>query len=263
MPGSIGKVVDVNTTAAFTTKYNFWYTVSDYGGVKDVTLLKNDIQRDSHSYTTRITTVSENTYFETTLETILDALRTARVDINANDWNGNYETALVYHRPSIYGEMAAKLGSDTIYGNEISGDLGMLSGLSATVAEIPELVILIGDDPSGFLAGIKDLVGSVASDPALLADLISSLPDSVKEKQKLENPYAVGTTLHESFAVGWYGGYLAGQIALTVVGGEAVKSVTSSKQFAQLTKSVLAKMDEVKVLLKASKTIIRFSLRNT
>ncbi|CAG0987108.1 hypothetical protein METP2_02340 [Methanosarcinales archaeon] len=251
-------------TFSFTTKYNFWYTVSDYGGVKDVTLLKNDIQRDSHSYTTRITTVSENTYFETTLETILDALRTARVDINANDWNGNYETALVYHRPSIYGEMAAKLGSDTIYGNEISGDLGMLSGLSATVAEIPELVILIGDDPSGFLAGITDLAGSIASDPALMADLASSLPDSVKEKQKLENPYAEGTSLHDRFAEGWYSGYIGAQIlSMFVGGGEVLQTVKSSERFAQLTKSVLAKMDEVKVLLKASKTIIRFSLRNT
>ncbi|MDO9096908.1 MAG: CARDB domain-containing protein, partial [Candidatus Methanoperedens sp.] len=239
----------------FTTKYNFWYTVSDYGGVKDVTLLKNDIQRDSHSYTSRITTVSENTYFETTWETILDALRTARVDINARDWNGNYETALVYHRPSMYGQMAAQLGSDTIYGYEISKDLGLLSGLSATVAEIPELVILIGNDPSGFLAGIKDLAGSIASDPALLADLISSLPESVKEKQKLENPYAAGTTLNARFAEGWYSGYIGTQILTMFVGVGELKAVTSSGKFAQLAKSVLAKMDDVKALLRASKAL--------
>jgi hypothetical protein len=241
---------------SFTTKYNFWYTVSDYGGVKDVTLLKNDIQRDSHSYTTRITTVSENTYFETTWETILDALRTARVDINANDWNGNYETALVYHRPSMYGQMAAQLGSDTIYGYEISKDLGLLSGLSATVAEIPELVILIGNDPSGFLAGIKDLAGSIASDPVLLADLISSLPASVKEKQNLENPYAAGTTLNAKFAEGWYSGYIGTQIlSMFVGGGEVLQTVKSSERFAQLAKSVLAKMDDVKALLRASKAL--------
>jgi len=37
---------------SFTPKYNFWYTISDYGGVKDVDLLKNDIKRDGYSYTT-------------------------------------------------------------------------------------------------------------------------------------------------------------------------------------------------------------------
>lgn len=115
--------------------------------------------------------------------------------------------------------------------------------------------------PSGFLAGIKDLAGSIASDPALLADLISSLPESVKEKQKLENPYAAGTSLHDRFAEGWYSGYIGTQILTMFVGaGEVLQTVKSSESFAQLAKSVLAKMDDVKVLLKASKTIIRFSL---
>ena len=134
----------------------------------------------------------------------------------------------------MYGQMAAKLGSDTIYGYKIASDLGMLSGLSATVAEIPELVILIDNDPSGFLAGIKDLAGSIASDPALLVDLVSSLPDSVKEKQSLENPYAVGTTLHDRFADGWYSGYIGSQIlTMFVGGGEVLQTVKSSERFAQ------------------------------
>ncbi|KCZ72942.1 Mg-chelatase subunit ChlD, partial [Candidatus Methanoperedens nitroreducens] len=239
---------------SFTTKYDFWYTVSDYGGVKDVALLKNDIERDRYSYSSRITTVNEHTYFETDLETILDAFRTARVDINADDWNGNYETALVYHRPSIYGQMAARLGSDTIYGNEIAGNLGTLSGLSAAIAEIPELVILIEDDPGGFLAGIRDLAGNIASDPSLFADLIASLPDAVKEKQLIENPYSKGSALHSSFANGWYSGYIGTQILSIFVGAGELKAVTSSAKFTELTGSVLTKMDDLKLLLRASKS---------
>ena len=178
------------------------------------------------------------------------------MDINARDWNGNYETALVYHRSSMYGQMAAQLGYDNIFGYQVAEDLGLLSGLSATVAEIPELVILIGNDAPGFLASMKDLAGSITSDPALLATLISSLPDSVKEKQKLENPYAVGTTLHERFAEGWYSGYIGTQIlSMFVGGGEVLQAVKSSERFAQLTKSVLAKMGEIKALLRASKAL--------
>jgi hypothetical protein len=238
---------------SFKTQYTFWYTVADYGGVKDIVLSKNDIERDRHSYLTRITTVSERTYFETNLETILDALRTARVDMYASDWNGNEENALVYHRPSMYGQMAAELGSDTIYGTEIANDLGLLSGLVASVAEVPELVILIADDPAGFLAGIRDLAGAIISEPTLLADLVSSLPETVKDKQQIENPYAEGTALYDSFAEGWYGGYIASQVALIVVSDGAVKAVKSSEEFAQVTKVVLTKMDDVKATLRASK----------
>ncbi|KCZ72634.1 hypothetical protein ANME2D_01065 [Candidatus Methanoperedens nitroreducens] len=174
-------------------------------------------------------------------------------NINANDWNGNYETALVYHRPSIYGQMAARLGSDTIYGNEIAGNLGTLSGLSAAIAEIPELVILIEDDPGGFLAGIRDLAGSIASDPSLFADLIASLPDAIKDKQRLENPYAEGTTLHSRFAEGWYSGYVGTQILSMFVGAGELKAVTSSGRFAELANSVLTKMDDLKMLLRTTK----------
>ncbi|KCZ72321.1 hypothetical protein ANME2D_01727 [Candidatus Methanoperedens nitroreducens] len=128
--------------------------------------------------------------------------------------------------------MAARPGSDTIYGNEIAGNLGTLSGLSAAVAEIPELLILIEDDPGGFLAGIRDLAGSIASDPSFFADLIASLPEAVKEKQKLENPYAENTALHSSFANGWYSGYVGTQIlSMFVGGGEVLQAVKSSEKF--------------------------------
>ena len=197
--------------------------------------------------------MSESTYFETNLETILDALRTARVDMYASDWNGNEENALVYHRPSAYGQMASQLGYDNIFGHKVAEELGLLSGMSASIAEIPELVILIGDGPVGFLVFIGDLAGAILSDVGLLADLVASLPDSVKEKQNIENPYAEGTALYDSFAEGWYGGYIASQIALMVVGEEAVKAVKSSEEFAQITKVVLTKMDDVKAALSASK----------
>lgn len=43
------------------------------------------------------------------------------VYINSEDWNGNSESGVViYHRSSMYGLWAVGLGSDTIYGNDVS-----------------------------------------------------------------------------------------------------------------------------------------------
>lgn len=131
--------------------------------------------------------------------------------------------------------MASQLGYDNIFGHKVAEELGLLSGMSASIAEIPELVILIGDGPVGFLVFIGDLAGAILSDVWLLADFVASLPDSINEKQNIENPYAEGTALYDSFADGWYGGYIASQIALMVVGEQAVKAVKSTEEFAQIT----------------------------
>lgn len=99
---------------SFDTEYDFRYIVTDYGGVKGIAVIKNDIQRDSYSYPAGRTSVSECTYFITNWETALDALRTVSIDIDANDYNGNTETTLAYQRSSMYGQMASMIGSDTI-----------------------------------------------------------------------------------------------------------------------------------------------------
>lgn len=81
------------------------------------------------------------------------------------------------------------------------------------------MVILIWDDPAGFVGGIGSIAGALAADPGLMAELIASLPESMKERQRIENPYMPGTGYYEKYATGWYSGYIAFQIVTTFCGG--------------------------------------------
>lgn len=130
----------------------------------------------------------------------------------------------------------------------------MLSGMAAALVEIPKLVILVANDPVGFLTGIKDLAECLSSDPVLLADLIASLPDSVIAMQEQENPYKTNPGLHDRYAEGWYTGYIGSQIISLFVGGGELKAVKSSDDFARLSKSVPSKMGDIKAYLKISKS---------
>jgi len=116
------------------------------------------------------------------------------------------------------------------------------------------MAVQIASDPAGYLNNIKELTSSLVSDPALLGQLVSSLPQSVIDEQELANPYSEDSELHATFAAGWYSGYIAGQLFMMWAGGEAVKSIASSEQFARISDSVLSKLDDAKAALKASRT---------
>ena len=239
---------------SLTMKYYFMYTVTDPGGVKDISVVKNDVVKDSGSYPRGIIAPSRTTYFDTDWETLLDSIRTAKVDVNSGDWNGNSGSVMVYHRSSMYGQWAAQIGSDTFLSGDTASSLGALSGFSGAVAETPGMVAQIANDPAGYLDNIKKLTSSLASDPALLGQLVSSLPQTIKDEQELENPYSADNALHANFAEGWYSGYIAGQLFMMWAGGEVVKSIASSEQFARISDSVLSKLDDAKAALKASET---------
>ena len=241
-------------------KYDFDYGASDPGGVKDLSLLKNGIRKDGHTYPASIYAVSEHVYFETDWESFLDALRGAQVTINADDQNGNSESVLAYHRSSQFGLWAAQLGSNTIYGETIAGDLGMLSGGSAVVAQTSEFAVQFGSDPVGYLNDMKNFGGSIVSDPVLLGQLVASLPQSVKDEEELENPYAVDDPLHARFSGSYYSGYIAMTLVTIYLGNEVLKCVTSSEQFARLTGGLASKMDKLAVFLRASSRVDSFAL---
>ena len=152
---------------------------------------------------------------------------------------------------------AAQLGSDTIQNEAIAGDLGMLSGGSAVIAQIPEFAVQVSNNPAGYLNGMKNLASSIYSDPALLGQLIASLPQSVKDQQELENPYSLDDPLHNSFAGGWYSGYIAMSLATMYLGNEALKGITSSEQFVSLTSPIVEQMDSIVAALKTSRSLIK------
>jgi len=53
------------------------------------------------------------------------------------------------------------------------------------------MVAEIANDPAGYLNNIKTLTSSLDSDPALVGQLVASLPQTIKDEQELENPYSM------------------------------------------------------------------------
>ena len=76
----------------------------------------------------------------------------------------------------------------------------------------------------------------------MVGQLVASLPQTIKDEQALENPYSSDNSLHATFAEGWYSGYIAGQLFVMWVGGEVVKSIMSSEQFARISDSAFSKL---------------------
>lgn len=68
----------------------------------------------------------------------------------------------------------------------------------------------------------------------------------------LEKTYAEDSPLRCSFANGWYSGYISTQVLSMCVGVGELKAPTSSAKFSELAGSVLTKMDDLKMLLRAS-----------
>lgn len=66
------------------------------------------------------------------------------------------------------------------------------------------MAVQIANNPAGYLNNIKTLTSSLASDSALLGQLVSSLPQTIKDEQELENPYSSDSSLHATFADGVY-----------------------------------------------------------
>ena len=264
-PPVIESDVIVTPHPIFIVDYDVSYRVTDYGGVKSVSVLKDDVVKQSQTYPDRVTFRPGSASFSTDwVDTIVDEFQATRVDILVSDWHGNSDVDNAYVRSSMYGQFAYALtGSNNIFGAPVAMPLGTLSGATSAFVEVPELAVQIVNDPVGYYSSIQSLANSIINDQALMADLVASLPQSVHEQQENENPYDVDPNnpnpeillLHDSYMTGWYARYIAGQIALSLIGAEALKAVTSSAQFAQLSSGVLSKMDNITAALRASKAL--------
>lgn len=97
---------------------------------------------------------------------------------------------------------AASLGSDNIMTDNIAGDLGMLSGGSAVLAQTPELAVQLSNDPVGYLDNMKNLGSSIAANPGLLSQMIGSIPQAIKDQEEMDNTYDANSAIHESYSTG-------------------------------------------------------------
>ena len=238
-------------------EYCFWYEASDGAGVEELSLFKNGISEAEHHYSTENYQVSENTNFTTEWETILDALRGAKVTIEATDQNGNSREKLAYSRSSQYGMWAAQLGSENIFTEKIANDLGILAGASMVLSEAPSTAIEFCNDPVGYLTAIKDLFSSILSDPTLIADIAANLPGTITDLQEMENPYDANNELYDDFESGWYSGYVSMSLATMYMGGEVTKGIKTSEQFVDATSGIASKLDDIGIVLKNSGSLAK------
>ena len=208
------------------------FTVYDQGGIHDIRVLKNGGEKYSLSNNDRSTAIGVSGGFTTPwYDTLLDEFGTTRVDVYASDWNSNYNTTLIYHRPSMFGQWAVVLSSVTSDQGEIAADMGLLAGSYACLAEMPESAVQLCQNPLMFVDGISTVVDVLSSlDPVLMGQLKDSVAVSYEERQVLENPYT-DPVLHDRFRTGWFSWYIATTLISFVAGGEVFKSVTSSAEF--------------------------------
>ena len=114
-----------------------------------------------------------------------DTFRLGIVTI-ANDslWlrNGTF-----FNSPSMWGQLALALGSDSIFSDGIAFQLGELSGLTDALAQYPELADQLVRDLTGTLA-TNAVLTAVLCNPATQSLVISMISYSVYPAEKLNNP---------------------------------------------------------------------------
>ena len=74
----------------------------------------------------------------------------------------------------------------------------------------------------------------------VLDDIVRALPQSINDKQDLNNPYDPQEQpgLYNRYEEGWYGGYVSYFVVEAIVGASAVKAAKSSSRLAKIVDSV-------------------------
>jgi hypothetical protein len=117
------------------TFYSLRFQVEDRIGIERVEVRKNGV-RFEDTPNGSLTETTYNVDFTTgPLETTGDSLLGDSVDVYVEDSAGNNKTTPALKRSGFYGELASKLGSETIFATEIAGGLGALSGFSSGAGE--------------------------------------------------------------------------------------------------------------------------------
>ncbi|WP_254762405.1 hypothetical protein [Natrinema marinum] len=163
--------------------------------------------------------------YESLWEGSMTALRGSKSEIYVEDVHGNSQRKLLYAQTSVYGNLAKE--------GVPAQDVGRLSGFTHSASELPELVHLVLTQPVETGNAIYAFRKGIGVE--LLQQLISNLPASVRDQQRLDNPYTDGNSACDpgdtkclQYAQGWYEGYVVHFVASVAYGGTITRGISKA-----------------------------------
>lgn len=163
--------------------------------------------------------------------------------VTAEDVHGNLKETVGLERANFFGNLAGRLGSDTIFTSAIASNLGSLSGFSASLGAVAtnviDLIQQVLDDPLFFVDTIQQLLALVNDLSAQLIErIVNAAIDSFQSTMERNNPYDQGAALYDEFRASWYAGYAMGFVAKALVGASAAKAIKSTRTVQRISDSI-------------------------
>lgn len=157
------------------------------------------------------------------------------------DVYGNTRSQLLYSQTSLPGHLLKDVSPTWA---------GRLSGFAHGVAEIPELVRLILENPVE-MAKVLVTVGFLFHHPVFQVWYAHQLTADVIQQQRRDNPFGTNEDGHEAYAQGFYEGYFVFVVADLVLGSKGLKSVSSASQLESRLSTVASRFDDLKPLVRS------------
>lgn len=176
----------------------------------------------------------------------------AFVEIEPHDVHDNHDRR-EYVGPDSFGQAA-----DAIARTPIPGGVGKLeafqlfsfsSGVTTASGEaVIDLVDLLFNLPER-VAEMRELAAYMRDNPAVIEQLPGMMAESVREKQRLQNPFEPGTGRFDTFANGWYLGATTGFLITEVTIGKGLGAVVNrlknSERLARMARTLRHAVDQV------------------
>ncbi|WP_340099003.1 NEW3 domain-containing protein [Salinibaculum salinum] len=105
------------------------------------------------------------------------------------------------------------------------------------------------------------LAKEITKDPALVTEMVASMPAQIRSEQRSQNPYPTGTDQNATYAESWYAGYGGFLLVTTVASGGAAsfgsKAVSTSSKFNKLLDQAknLPDSDKTRAVSRAADTV--------
>ncbi len=133
-------------------------------------------------------------------------------------------------------EAAKEVTSEQI-DRRIAESHGAAVGLGTGLKEAVEGIIELVKDPLGIIKDLISLVKTVLEDLGVLEEILAMIPQQIQDKQQEANPHEVDSELNESFAYGWYGGYITAYVAEGVLGSKGVSKISKASKLADVRRA--------------------------